>query len=88
VIALSVGSSDGVKNGTTFSLWHDGALRADDVKHKYPHPAKRDSVAMPDDFLGHAMVFRTFDKVSYALVMDAIRPVKAGDLIKHPDATQ
>lgn len=88
VIALSVGSSDGVKNGTTFSLWHDGALRADDVKHKYPHPAKRDSVAMPDDFLGHAMVFRTFDKVSYALVMDAIRPVKVGDLLKHPDATQ
>lgn len=88
VIALSVGSSDGVQNGTTFSLWHDGATRPDDVKHKYPLAAKRDRVAMPDDFLGHAMVFRTFDKISYALVMDGIRPAKTGDLLKSPDATQ
>ena len=88
VIALSVGSSDGVKNGTTFSLWHEGAKRPDDVKNKYPLAAKRDSVSMPDDFLGHAMVFRTFDKVSYALVMDGIRPAKVGDLLKSPDATQ
>lgn len=88
VIALSAGSSDGVKNGTTFSIWHDGALRPDTVKNKYPLAAKRDSVAMPDDFLGHAMVFRTFDKVSYALIMDGIRPVRNGDLLKSPDAQQ
>jgi len=88
VIALSVGSSDGVRNGTTFSLWHDGAIRPDNVKHKFPLNAKSDSVAMPDDFLGHAMVFRTFDKVSYALIMDGIRPVRTGDLLKSPDATQ
>lgn len=88
VIALSVGSSDGVQNGTTFSLWHDGAVRPDDVKHKYPLAAKRNRVAMPDDFLGHAMVFRTFDKVSYALIMDGIRPTKVGDILKSPDATQ
>ncbi len=88
VIALSAGSSDGIKNGTTFSLWHDGAMRPDIVRNKYPLAAKRDSVAMPDDFLGHAMVFRTFDKVSYALVMDGIRPVQVGDLLKSPDATQ
>jgi len=88
VIALSVGSSDGVKNGTTFSLWHDGALLPDTVANKSLYLAKKDKVAMPDDFLGHAMVFRTFDKVSYALVMDGIRPVRVGDLLKSPDATQ
>ena len=88
VIALSVGSSDGVSNGTTFSLWHDGEVLPDVVKHKSLHMAKKDKVAMPDDFLGNAMVFRTFDKVSYALVMDGIRPVQTGDLLKSPDATQ
>lgn len=88
VIALSVGSSDGVSNGTTFSLWHDGEVLPDVVKHKNLHMAKIDRVAMPDDFLGNAMVFRTFDKVSYALVMDGIRPVRSGDLLKSPDATQ
>jgi len=88
VVALSVGSSDGVRNGTTFSIWHDGVVRPDIVKHKYPLAAKRDSHAMPDDYLGHVMVFRTFDKVSYGLVMDGIRPVRTGDLLKSPDATQ
>jgi len=88
VIALSAGSSDGVRNGSTFSLWHDGQLLPDVVKHKSLLQAKKDKLAMPDDFLGHAMVFRTFDKVSYALVMDGIRPVRAGDLLKSPDATQ
>jgi hypothetical protein len=32
------------------------------------------------------MVFRTFDKVSYALVMDGIRPTAIGQELKHPDA--
>jgi hypothetical protein len=27
-------------------------------------------VRLPDEYAGHAMVFRTFDKVSYALVME------------------
>ncbi|MGH8108615.1 MAG: LysM peptidoglycan-binding domain-containing protein [Arenimonas sp.] len=88
VIALSVGSEDGVRNGTTFSLWHDGAFRSDNVKYKNAFKAKKEGLAMPDDFLGHAMVFRTFNKVSYALIMDGIRPAQVGDLLKHPDATQ
>jgi hypothetical protein len=41
---------------------------------------------MPDEFVGHVMVFRTFDKVSYGLIMDGIKPVRVGDLLKHPDA--
>jgi hypothetical protein len=43
-------------------------------------------VRLPDEFAGHLMVFRTFDKVSYALVMEGIRPVQVGHELKHPDA--
>jgi hypothetical protein len=88
VIALPVGSSDGVKNGTTFGIWHEGATRADPVGHKNLIEAKRNALEMPDEFCGHAMVFRTFDRVSYALVMDGIKPIRVGDLLKHPDATR
>ncbi|MGH8052156.1 MAG: LysM peptidoglycan-binding domain-containing protein [Arenimonas sp.] len=88
VIAIAAGSADGVKNGTTFSIWHDGATVPDSVKFKNNFDSRSKRVAMPDDFIGHAMVFRTFDKVSYALIMDGIRPAKVGDLLKHPDATQ
>ena len=34
---------------------------------------------------GHVMVFRSFDHVSYGLVMDGLRPVKMGDKLKLPD---
>jgi len=88
VVALSIGSSDGVKNGTTFSIWHGGAIRPDTVAHRNEFKQRADSVQMPDEFVGHVMVFRTFDKVSYGLIMDAIKPAYVGDLLKHPDATE
>ena len=88
VVALAVGARDGIRNGHVFSIWHDGVRRPDIVGHRNLMSAKSDKLDMPDDFLGHLMVFRTFDKVSYALVMDGIRPVRQGDLLKHPDATE
>lgn len=88
VIALNVGSRDGVDNGTMFSVWHDGALRPDMVAHRSKLGQQTDKLKMPDDYLGHAMVFRTFERVSYALVMDGIRPIRVGDQLKAPDATQ
>jgi hypothetical protein len=87
VIALSLGSSDGVKNGTTFGMWREGLMHADTVKYKNRIQAKSNKLKMPDEFVGHVMVFRTFDRVSYGLVMDGIRPALVGDLLKHPDAT-
>lgn len=88
VVALSVGSKDGVKNGTTFSIWHDGAITPDSVKYDNLMAATKQKRAMPDDYIGHVMVFRTFNKVSYGLIMDGIRPVRTGDFLKHPDATE
>ncbi|MDI9238365.1 LysM domain-containing protein [Lysobacter sp. LF1] len=91
VIALSVGSADGVDNGTVFSTWREGSIEVDRVAHgtnRSPDAYGRGSkVKMPDEFAGHAMVFRTFDKVSYALVMDGVRPTRLGYRLKHPDAT-
>ena len=32
------------------------------------------------------MIFRTFDKVSYGLVMNSTKPSRVGYRLKHPDA--
>lgn len=32
------------------------------------------------------MVFRTFDRMSYGLVMQSTKPTRVGYLLKHPDA--
>jgi len=90
VVALSVGSRDGVDNGTVFSSWRVGSTAVDRVvigsDRSEDMVGRGDKVRLPDEFAGHVMVFRTFEKVSYALVMDGIRPVRVGQELKHPDA--
>lgn len=88
VIALAVGSADGVKNGTMFSTWRPGDAVPDDALHANRLRAATDKVQLPDEYTGRVMVFRTFDRVSYALIMDGIRPVMVGDRLKAPDAMQ
>lgn len=90
VIAISGGAREGIDNGTVFSIWR----RGDSVTDKVRDGLDRDEdvtmfenkVRLPDEFAGHAMVFRTFDKVSYALVMSSIKPTRVGYELKHPDA--
>ena len=90
IVAISVGARDGVDNGTVFSSWQVGDSVVDRVENGWGRSedtfGKADKVRLPDEFSGHLMVFRTFDKVSYAMVMDTIKPVQVGQELKHPDA--
>ncbi len=87
VVAISAGAREGVENGQVFSIWHQGEKVRDDVAHKHRIVAEmdRNKVKLPDEFAGHVMIFRTFDKMSYGLVMDGIRAVQLGDRIDAPD---
>jgi hypothetical protein len=44
-------------------------------------------VQLPEEYIGHVMIFRTFDRVSYGLIMDGIRPVHLSDRLYDPDHT-
>lgn len=92
VIAISGGARDGIDNGTVFSVWRSGSHAIDRVKGmntSRADDALRDGagrVSLPDEYAAHAMVFRTFDKVSYALIMEGTKPTRLGYELKHPDA--
>ena len=90
VIAISGGAREGIDNGTVFSLWRRGDSVSDRVKSGLDRDDDvtlfENKVRLPDEFAGHAMVFRTFDNVSYALVMSSVKPVRVGYELKHPDA--
>ena len=90
VVALSVGAREGVDNGTVFSIWRVGSNVVDRVQYGADREedtvSYKNKVRLPDEFAGHVMVFRTFDKVSYGLVMDSIKPSRVGYELKHPDA--
>lgn len=88
VVALSAGARDGVENGQVYGIYRPGERVRDDVEHKYRIAAdrERNKVKLPDEFVGHVMIFRTFDKMSYGLVMDGIRPVRLEDRLRQPVA--
>jgi hypothetical protein len=85
VVALSVGAQDGVQNGQTYAVWQPGETIADDVAGNSWRRGTSPHVTLPEEFAGHVMVFRTFDRVSYGLVMDSLRPVKRGDTLRAPE---
>lgn len=90
VIAISGGAREGIDNGTVFSIWRRGSSAVDTVKGGLDKDESltlfESKVRLPDEFAGHAMVFRTFNNVSYALVMSSIKPTLIGYELKHPDA--
>ena len=90
VIAISGGAREGIDNGTVFSIWRRGSSTVDTIKDGLDKEETltlfESKVRLPDEFAGHAMVFRTFDNVSYALVMSSIKPTLIGYELKHPDA--
>jgi len=90
VVALSRGAADGIENGHVFSIYHPGDRVTDE--YKYPEGGARkffnpydSKVTLPAEYIGHVMIFRTFDRVSYGLVMDGLRPVKLYDELRAPD---
>jgi hypothetical protein len=84
VVALSIGAKDGVDNGQTYALFSPGETVHDDVASSSWDRGVGEKVTLPEEFVGHVMVFRTFDRVSYGLVMDGLRPVHRGDRLELP----
>lgn len=94
VIAISAGHQNGVDNGTVFSVWRNGSHVVDRVTTpntsritESPNAGTRRD-RMPDEYVAHAMVFLTYDFVSYALIMEGEKPTHVGYTVKHPDAEQ
>ena len=55
-----------------------------EYREKQPESPIPAQVKLPDERNGLVFVFRTFEKVSYALVMSSKRPLKVGDVVQTP----
>lgn len=76
VIALNLGLRDSVDVGSVLVVNKQGAVVYD--------RAAGERVRLPEQRAGKLMVFRTFEKMSYALVMNATEPLKVGDKAVSP----
>ena len=79
VVVVNRGSQDGLERGHVMAILKDGARLQDRTD-----PA-RPQIKLPNERNGLLMVFRTFERLSYALVLQITDGVKVGDRIANPN---
>ena len=81
VISINRGKADGVEVGHVLALYTRGGTVRDTTKRRSASDAQ---IQLPDERAGLAFVFRVFDRISYALVMQITRPVAPLDVVQTP----
>ncbi|MCH9690581.1 MAG: LysM peptidoglycan-binding domain-containing protein [Gammaproteobacteria bacterium] len=76
VVAINRGEREGLQPGHVLAVYKRGAT----VRDRF----KRDSVKLPDQRAGLLMVFRSFDKMSLGLVLEADRALSVLDSVRNP----
>jgi hypothetical protein len=80
IVALNRGSRDGMERGHVLALWQSGSEATD----RTTASGKPERIRLPDERHGLLFVFRTFERVSYALILNVQQPVRAGDRFTQP----
>jgi LysM domain len=78
VVAINRGTRDGLETGHVLAILQDGESLKDRTDPALPQ------IKLPDERNGLLMVFRTFDKLSYALVLEITNGVRIGDRLANP----
>ena len=76
VVTIDRGTLHGVQTGHVFSVNQKGETVTD--------PKTKERIQLPGQRIGSVMVFKTFDNLSYAYVLDSELPIKVGAGIQPP----
>ncbi|WP_457282459.1 LysM peptidoglycan-binding domain-containing protein [Polaromonas sp. P5_D5] len=79
VVVINRGARDGLERGHVMAILKDGERLKDKTD------SNRTQIKLPNERNGLLMVFRTFDAVSYALVLQVTDGVKVGDRFANPN---
>lgn len=79
VVVLNVGARDGLEKGHVLAVNQAGRTVRDEFARRGDK-----TITLPEERAGVLMIFRTFDKVSYGLIMEATRAIHLGDTVSNP----
>ncbi|HRD95371.1 MAG TPA: LysM domain-containing protein [Rubrivivax sp.] len=79
VVSINRGKADGIERGHVLALWRSGAAGFDTTT-----PGVKTPMQLPNERHGVLFVFRVFERVSYALIVNVQDPVRAGDRFTQP----
>ena len=80
IVVLDRGASNGLQVGDVLSILHRGPDIRDTVSDN-----PREMVKLPDEEAGQLVIFRTFDRVSFGIVMFATRAIHIHDKVVNPE---
>lgn len=76
VVVINKGMDQGLEPGHVLEIHQAGDIVRD--------PYSRSRVRLPEERAGYMMIFRPYERVSYALVMEAFRELKIHDYVYSP----
>lgn len=78
IVTISRGKRDGIEQGHVLAIYRTG----ENVTNNFEDG--KQSIRLPDERFGLLFVFRVFERVSYALIMESSRPVYPKDTVQTP----
>ncbi len=79
VVVINRGTADGISSGHVLAILKSGAVMVDRSQ-----PGERTTMKLPDERNGLMMIFKSFDKLSYALILEITDGVQVGDKVVNP----
>lgn len=76
VVAINRGTREGIEEGYVLAIYQKGEIVRDEITNE--------KVRIPDVRAGLLMVFRTFEKMSYGIVLKSNRPLAVFDKVTEP----
>ncbi len=76
VVAINKGNRDQIQVGNIMAIYHNSGVVKDRIRNEI--------VALPLERAGILMVFKIFEKMSYALILKAQRPLAVYDEVRNP----
>jgi hypothetical protein len=76
VVVMNRGSNEGLSLGDVLTVFQAGRVVKDRVAGG--------KVKLPDEMAGTVMIFKTYDRISYGLVMEATQAIHIHDAVRNP----
>jgi hypothetical protein len=80
VVVINRGAEAGLEPGHVLRVWQTGRT----IRDTHRRRSFGEKVRLPDEPAGTMMVFRTSERISYALVMEATTPLAVLDAVRNP----
>ena len=85
IVTLNMGTNDGIEPGHVLAVFQAGRVAKDRFANRgFFRGYFPEKVDLPEEYAGHMMVFRSFDDISYGLIVKAKSEIHVLDVVRNP----